>query len=497
MCVGAYIGFEAQKGTDLVGPSLSTIAVILKESRESESIVQKALDTLKAQPEEKAHLLSGQDDTFVGYVGCLKSVGKELAKISGKARSVFIGTHGFPEERPAKSGRLSDGSLSSKTLDLIIALAARQKGGWSFLGTDDGQLLAGRDIIGQRPLFYGTNERFTATSSCRKALWSLGISDVDCIPPGTICELGRENYREQRIGELDNPRSSSVTEDEAADRIVDALTASVEAATRNTRRVGILFSGGVDSSFVAAAANSLGLETRLYTSVFEGSSQLTSAERSADILGLTLNVKETSFNEVEEVLQRVVWVVESADPVQVCVGMAIDVAVRFAVEMGGENLLLSGSGADEVFGGYSKYAQAYRELRSEGAECKMFKDVLNLGRGDLLRDGAIAEANRVQLCAPYLDLGLVKLGLGIPVCLKLGPSGDDLRKRVLRKAAERMGVPHEIAWAPKKAAQYSSGSLASVRTLAKRKDMVLNDYLQSVFRKVFGGCYSRIERYGR
>ena len=487
MYVGGYIGFEAQKGRDLVGPSLSTIAVLLKGFRESGSTVRKALETMKARPEEKAHLISGQDGTLMGYVGCLNSVGKELPKISGKARPAFIGTHDFLMEGPAESGKLPDESLSGKTIDLIIALAARQKGGWSFLGTYDGKLLAGRDIIGQRPLFHGSNKCFAAISSCRKALWSLGISDVECVAPGTICELGREDYREHRIGGLAKPRSSSLTEDEAADRIVDALTASIEAATRNTRRVGILFSGGVDSSFVAAAANSLGLETRLYTSVFEGSSQLASAKRSADLLGLSLNVKEISFNEVEGVLQRVVRVVESPDPIQVCVGMALDVAVRFAAEIGEENLLLYGSGADEVFGGYSKYAQAYRELRSEGAADKMFRDILKLGRGDLLRDGAIAEANRVQLCAPYLDLDLVKFGLGIPVGLKLGPGGDDLRKLVLRKAAEKMGVPHEIAWAPKKAAQYSSGSLASVRTLAKGKDMALNDYLQSIFRKVFGG----------
>jgi asparagine synthase (glutamine-hydrolysing) len=127
----------------------------------------------------------------------------------------------------------------------------------------------------------------------------------------------------------------------------------------------------------------------------------------------------------------------------------------------------------------------------------MFRDILNLGRGDLLRDGAIAEANRVQLLAPFLDLDLVKLGLGIPVGLKLGQSSDDLRKRVLRKAAEKMGVPHEIAWAPKKAAQYSSRSQASVKTLAKGKDMALNDYLQSIFRKVFGEYCSLIERYDR
>ena len=497
MCVGGYIGFEAQRGRDLVGPSLSAIAVILKGSRESESAVQKALDTLKARPEEKAHLISGQNGALCGYVGCLNSVGKELSKVSRKVRSVFIGTHGFLMAPPAKSGKLPDEGFSGRTLDLIIGQAARQKGGWSFLGTDDGQLLAGRDIIGQRPLFHGTNKCFAAISSCRKALWSLGISDVDCVASGTICELGRADYREQRIGELCNPRPSSLTEDEAADRIVEALTVSVESATRNTRRVGILFSGGVDSSFVAAAAKRLGLETHLYTSAFEGSSQLTSAERSADLLGLSLKVKETSFNEVEEVLERVIWVVESPDPVQACVGMTIDVAARFAVEMGGESLLLSGSGADEVFGGYSKYAQAYREQRSESAEYRMFRDILNLGRGDLLRDGAIAEANRVQLLAPFLDLDLVKLGLGIPVGLKLGQSSDDLRKRVLRKAAEKMGVPHEIAWAPKKAAQYSSGSLASVKTLAKGKDMALNDYLQSTFRKVFGGRCSLIERYGK
>jgi len=277
---------------------------------------------------------------------------------------------------------------------------------------------------------------------------------------------------------------------QAATELLNLLHTSIKAVVQGSR-VGILFSGGLDSSVVAAAARGLGLEIRLYSAAFGGSSDVASAEKVAGLLGLELDVEVVSLDEAEDILRRVVWEIESSDPIQVCVGMPIEVATRRAVERG-ERLLLSGCGADELFGGYSKYLASYRMGGEEGVADVIFKDILGLGRRDLLRDGAIGEANRVQLAAPFLDLELVRFGLKLPVSLKLQGAENGLRKRVLRRTAQMMGIPQEIVEMPKKAAQYSSKSLAVAKRLAKREGLNLRGYLESTFNEVFS-YYSKAE----
>jgi len=297
-------------------------------------------------------------------------------------------------------------------------------------------------------------------------------------------EFEKGQHRERRIGELARSKPKPFGMDQAAAELQELLSTSIKAIVQRSERVGILFSGGLDSSILAAAASNLGLETRLYAAAFEDSSDVASAERAAGLLGLDLEVEVVSLDEAEDVLKEVIWEVESSDPIQVCVGMPIEVATRTAVSSG-ERLLLSGCGADELFGGYSKYLDMYRMFGEEGVADMMFKDILGLGRRDLLRDGAIGEANRIQLSAPFLDLELVEFGLKIPISLKLQGMDDRLRKRVLRRAAQLMEIPQEIVERPKKAAQYSSKSLAIAKKLAKVEGLSLRSYLESTFNEIF------------
>jgi len=208
---------------------------------------------------------------------------------------------------------------------------------------------------------------------------------------------------------------------------------------------------------------------------------VTTAEKAARLLGIKLEASVIPLDASTDILRKVVWETESFDQVQVCVGMPLEVATHCA-SLNGETQLISGSGADELFGGYSKYAYTYRALGTERTEEVMYRDVVRLAKRDLLRDGAIAEVNRVRLSASFLNLDLVRFGLEIPLELKLQ---DNVRKKVLRRAAEMIGIPKEIVDMPKKAAQYSSKSLAAIEKLAKKEDSSLQGYLERVFCEVF------------
>ncbi len=66
--------------------------------------------------------------------------------------------------------------------------------------------------------------------------------------------------------------------------------------------------------------------------------------------------------------------------------------------------------------------------------------------------------------------------------LNLGQGGDSIRKLVLRKTAESIGLPRFVTRRPKKAIQYATGVSKALRKLAKRSRRSMKEYLQQVFR---------------
>jgi asparagine synthase (glutamine-hydrolysing) len=460
---------------------VSTIAILTKNP-DQEHLVQKALETMRVHQDEDSDIIM-DGNTAIGYIGSLATAGKNLALKqleTGTRITIIATTQLLKDASNIPYGPKEEDAVT----DILIGVIANQKQGWSLIGTNAQQLLAGRDAVGQHPLFWGRSNELTAVASEKKALWSLGIPLANCVSQGTILELGDSRQKESRIGRLIKPEPSPIEMDQAAVQLLNILRASIKRVTDHSEKIGVLFSGGLDSSTVAAVANGLGLQTRLYTAAFERSSDIKVAEKAAELLNLELEVETIPLDESLNVLKKVVWEIESCNPVQVCVGMPIEVATRSAVSKG-EQLLLSGSGADELFGGYSKYLNVYRVSGEGEAEDLMYRDILGLGSRDLLRDGAIGEVNRVQLCAPFLDLKMVEFGLKIPVSLKLKGAHNGLGKIVLRRAAEIMGMPKEICDSSKKAAQYSSRSLSVVKKLAKRECLSLHGYLESIFKDVF------------
>jgi asparagine synthetase B (glutamine-hydrolysing) len=471
------------KGTKQVESNVSTIAVLSEQPCDLESLVHKALDTMRVPQDTETRTIL-DERTAIGFVGSLVSTGKRLAINEAEGhRFAFVSTQELLRSTSfqAEHDKLESSDKISSILDTFSTEASGQCGAWSLLGILEARLIGGRDIIGQCPLFFGGNRGLFGISSCRKALWSLGISSVDPIPAGVIVEFGDALQNTRKIGEIIRPKSRPMGMNEAASELIMMITSSIDTLSQNTDRIGVLFSGGIDSSMVAAIANNLGLTTTLYTAAFEGSSDAATAEKAARLLGMELEADIIPLGESTDILRKVVWETESFDQVQVCVGMPLEVAAHRA-SLNGETLLTSGSGADELFGGYSKYAYTYRALGTERAEEIMYEDVVRLAGKDLLRDGAIAEANRVRLAAPFLNLNLVRFGLEIPLELKLQ---GDVRKKVLRRAAEMVGIPKEIVDMPKKAAQYSSKSLTVVEKLAKKENSSLQGYLERIFCEVF------------
>jgi len=357
------------------------------------------------------------------------------------------------------------------------------RGAFSFTVMGRGTIAVARDVFGFEPLYWGEDERCIAFASERKALWRIGLRDVACFPPGCVATVDGRTKDVSRVLSLARPRVVDLGLDDAARRLVEALRGIFLRDFRGIGEVALLFSGGVDSSLVAKISCEAGMKVTLYGVAVEGARDVGVIERSASELGCGLRLRILSLEEVEDYLCRTIYAVEEANVMKVGVGLPVYAAME-AASVDGFGCVFSGQGADELFGGYSRY----RRIVRDGCErlCdEIWNDVVRMGEVNLQRDGAIAMVNNVDHYLPFLDLKVVDLAMSLPADLKVKGPGDTMRKHVLREAAKTLGLPEFIAYMPKKAIQYSSGSDMAIRKLARREGKRPSEYVRHMFEKVF------------
>jgi len=360
-------------------------------------------------------------------------------------------------------------------------------GDYAFAIYDGKDFIVVRDPLGVKPVYYGEDnlKGIFAFASERKALWNIGFKQVQTLAPDKLLFNGIPLQQDKRINnklkidkscsnfslnkrstlpknqenynfKTDNFKTLKNTDKlELKNDLKELLIGSVEKRINGLSKVGIIFSGGVDSTIIAKISDDLGADTTLYTVGDETSSDLKFAKRTAANMNLPLKIKTLNIEDVKRYTELVLNAVEEFNLMKLGVGMPAYVASEMASN-DGVKVMMSGQGADEIFAGYHRYIQFYKD-KGEMAQEDLKEDVKNLYHVNLQRDDAVTMANSVELRVPYLDLKLVNMALKVPMKYKLDNGEENLRKCILREIANDVGVPTEIVRRPKKAAQYGSG----------------------------------------
>jgi asparagine synthase (glutamine-hydrolysing) len=354
-------------------------------------------------------------------------------------------------------------------------------GAFAFLTLIQDKLIAGRDIVGQKPLYFGqTRDGTVAFASLRSPLVSIGIREPEPVPPGKVIRGADRGYETLNDYSLEEPEEESIVESDAT-RTLDELFR--EAVGRVVPRgSGIAFSGGLDSALVAYKAKSVGLEPELISVGLKGQQELGHAERTAKSFGLHVNICELSSSEILNSLPDVVEIIETADPVIVGISVPIYFACQRAREMG-LSYLAAGQLSDELFGGYGKFEDIALRDGTDTLGREMFDSVVAASVKDFDPGDKLAVAADLELCCPFAYLPLVKYALKLPSSLRVNLSnGKVIRKYVLRRLAARMSLPESVVDRPKKAVQYSSGVQKVLLKEAKRRGLSLGTMLESLAR---------------
>ncbi|MEO7063230.1 MAG: asparagine synthase B [Dokdonella sp.] len=322
--------------------------------------------------------------------------------------------------------------------------------------------LVARDPFGVCPLYWGHDvQGRICVASELKALVDL-CADVAAFPPGHVYDSA--------CGEL-RCYYSKPWRDHAATRghalQAGELRRSFEQAVHRQLMTdvpyGVLLSGGLDSSLVAACAARFARERvedgdrseawwpRLHSFAIglEGSPDLAAAKIAADALGTVHHGFVYTFWEGLDALPEVIRHIETYDVTTIRAATPMFLLARRIKAMG-VKMVLSGEGADEIFGGYLYFHKA---PSAEAFHDETVRKLDALHSYDCLRANKAMMAWGVEARVPFLDLEFVDVAMGMDAAHKMAGQGR-IEKSVLREAFAG-ALPDSILWRQKE--QFSDG----------------------------------------
>ncbi|SEK55528.1 asparagine synthase B [Rhodococcus maanshanensis] len=324
------------------------------------------------------------------------------------------------------------------------------------------RFLIARDPIGVIPLYWGHDAQGRIlVASEMKAL--VGVcDDVTAFPPGHIYDSATGELRRY----YDKPwreHSATVGTEVSPQELRHAFEQAVHRQMMTDVPYGVLLSGGLDSSLVAACAARFARDRvedddrseawwphlHSFAIGLEGSPDLAAAQLAADALGTEHHGFVYTFAEGLDALPEVIRHIETYDVTTIRASTPMFLLARRIKAMG-VKMVLSGEGADEMFGGYLYFhkapsAQAFHE------ETVAKLDALH--SYDCLRANKSMMAWGVEARVPFLDLEFLDTAMGMDAAHKMA-GGGRIEKAVIREAFDG-ALPEQILWRQKE--QFSDG----------------------------------------
>jgi asparagine synthase (glutamine-hydrolysing) len=466
---------------------------------DSNIIVKKMLAALAHRGPDSCGIFDGLELSIGNTL--LKITGDMPQPLKGLGALVFNGEIYNFRELAVESGIKTDSDTEvlfflietsikkgNMPLKAVFSALSMVNGDYALAYACDSELIVARDPVGVKPLFCILNEntkkREFFFASEKKAL-SFIKGDIKAFPPGRILSFDSQTGKlEEKFLKIKPPEERISDETDAAFSLKAALKKAVE--LRLTPDSAIAFSGGIDSTFLAILAKEINPSIPLYAVGLQGSHDIIQAEKAAEAIGMKdfLKLHLLSSEEIEAAIPYVIHATESTDPMKIAIGLPLYIIAKTARE-DGRRVLLTGQGADELFGGYKRH-EAFIEQGSEVLDKEIHSDLANISKTNLERDDMVTMANSIELRVPFLDKEVIKTGLAICPELKvLKRDGSYIRKYILRKAAENL-LPPELLWKEKKAIQYGTDvqkildKLAKDAGFSKREGDHIKRYLKKV-----------------
>ena len=341
--------------------------------------------------------------------------------------------------------------------------------------------LIARDPIGVIPLYIGYDSDGTVYVASELKALEGQCERYEPFLPGHYYwskEPGMKRYYHRDWFEYDAVKNNEAN----VDTIRDALKDSVRRQLMSDVPYGVLLSGGLDSSVISAIAEKFSehriednSQTRAYwprlhsfAVGLKGAPDLAKAKLVADHIGTVHHEINYTIQEGLDAIRDVIYFIETYDVTTVRASTPMYLLARVIKSMG-IKMVLSGEGADEVFGGYLYFhkapsAKAFHE--------ETVRKLSKLHYYDCLRANKSLSAWGVEGRVPFLDKEFLDVAMRTNPDAKMCP-GSTIEKKIVREAFADM-LPAEIAWRQKE--QFSDGvGYSWIDTLKKITSEAVSD----------------------
>lgn len=374
-----------------------------------------------------------------------------------------------------KEKPVTEHSLASRS-SLLTSMMEQLSGIFSFVlydsETDD--FLVARDPIGVIPLYIGHDKDGTVYVASEMKALEGQCDEYEPFPPGHYltsdmegeandCSFNFKRWYERDWMQYDGMKWATSNHAEAVQMVKDGLMAAVKRQLMSDVPYGVLLSGGLDSSVVSAIAKLYAakrIETddkndawwpRLHSFAvgLKGAPDLAKAREVAEHIGTVHHEVNYTIQEGLDAIRDVIYYIETYDVTTVRASTPMYLLARVIRSMG-IKMVLSGEGADEIFGGYLYFHKA--------PDAKAFHEetVRKLGKlhfYDCLRANKSLMAWGIEGRVPFLDKEFLDVAMRIDPALKMCP-GKAIEKGVVREGFADM-LPESVAWRQKE--QFSDG----------------------------------------
>ncbi len=333
----------------------------------------------------------------------------------------------------------------------IDGLVAKLDGEFAFVIWDAKleKLVAARDPMGIRPLFFGkTQEGTMAFASEMKALHDICV-EINPFPPGHYYD-GEELISYLDLSTVDKYHQDSLSD--VLKGIKTRLRAGIEKRLQSDAEVGFLLSGGLDSSLVCAMAQKLSKKPIRTFSIGMVADAIDSkyAKDVADFIGADHTNVSMTLEDVIQAIRPVIYHLETWDITTIRASIGMYLVCKYIKEKTNIKVLLTGEVSDELFGyKYTDFAPNPAEFQKEAS-----KRIKELYIYDVLRADRCIAAHCLEARVPFSDKEFVSYVMGIDPKLKM--NSYKMGKFLLREAfnekddAKKL-LPDHILWRDKAA----------------------------------------------
>ena len=246
------------------------------------------------------------------------------------------------------------------------------------------------------------------------------------------------------------------------EKLHEQMIQSVQNAVTD-KKIGIAFSGGVDSSLLAKICTDLGYDITLLTVGFAGSHDVEFSKEIAKMFGYKHKIEKITSKMFPQIAKKINESIKTDNLSwnENCIAFYYlsKLAKRHDIKK-----ILTANGIDELFCGYNGYREAIKD--GEDAVIKLMESKLENEINMIQAINNVISEFGVQIVQPFLAKDFISFVKKVPIKEKIHSPDDLIRKHIIRELAFQIGVPRDSSFKRKKALQY--GTLIH-KTLMKLK----------------------------